>query len=87
MTNSIAVPLSEAKTNLSSIIKDIRDTGAEYTVLLRNVPVATISPIPFEASSKTRTRGLLAKYADHELRSKEKDAFGSAMRSKHAHTA
>lgn len=87
MATAISIPLSEAKAHLSRIVKDVRDAGTEYTVMLRNVPVATIAPIAGEPVEESKTRGLLAAYANDALRQKEKDAFAQAMKDKHAHLA
>lgn len=87
MSTTIAIPLSDAKTNFSTIIKNVRESGAEYTVLLRNVPVATIAPIAKEPVKHSKTRGLLAHHANDTLRAKEKSAFATAMKEKHAHSA
>ena len=87
MGETIALPLSEAKAKFCTIIRDVREHGASYTILLRNVPVATISPASTLPDGRSKTRGLLSDYADAGLRSRESEAFAASMRQKHAHLA
>ena len=87
MSGSTSIPLSEAKTNFSSIVRKVRDAGEKYTITLRNSPVAMVVPVQTDSPSKSITRGILSEYSDSDKRIKEKDAFAKAMEAKHAHAS
>lgn len=84
MAGAIPIPLSDAKTNLSSIVHNVRDIGEKYMITLRNKPVAMVVPIPQDPPVTSSTRGILAEYANEAARELESSAFAKAMEAKHA---
>lgn len=44
MDNSISI--ADAKAKLSAVVRDVGDTGSEYVITVRGVPVARIIPVP-----------------------------------------
>ena len=69
------IPLSEAKSSLSSLIKDVSETGSEYIVTVRDKPAAMIVPMPKPKPNSLNAFGALAE---------EKASMAEAMEAKHA---
>ena len=52
-----SIALAEAKANLSSVVRRVDETGAEFVVTVRNRPCAMIVPIPKPAPRKLKAAG------------------------------
>ena len=81
------VALSEAKAGLSSLVKNVHETGAEYTVTVRGVPLAMIVPVPPAVPAKPKALGMLAGKKPVATREQEKAAYRRDLEAKHANPA
>ncbi len=81
---STIVPLSEAKAGLSSLVKNVHETGTEYTLTVRGVPLAMIVPIPTPVPTKPKAMGLLADKKSTATREQEKAEYSRALETKYA---
>lgn len=78
------IALGDAKAGLSSVIKHVSDTGAEYVVTVRGVPRAMIVPLPKLAPKKLKAMGMLAGKRPIASREAEKAAYAQALEAKYA---
>ena len=78
------VALSEAKAGLSSLVKSVHETGVEYTVTVRGVPLAMIVPVPPATPTKPKALGMLAGKRPVATREQEKAAYRHDLEAKHA---
>lgn len=82
-----AIPLSDAKSGLSGLVKRVHETGAEYTVTVRGVPLAMIVPVPTPAPTKPKAKGILAGKKPITTRDREKAAYRHDLEAKYANLA
>lgn len=80
----IDVPLSEAKSRLSALVKSVHETGAEYTVTVRDVPLAMIAPAPASAPANARAMGILAGRKPIMTRNQEKASYRRELEARYA---
>lgn len=78
------IPLSDAKSGLSALVKSVHETGAEYTVTVRGVPLAMIVPVPVPAPTKPKAMGILAGKKPVATRDQEKAAYRRDLEAKYA---
>lgn len=78
-----SIALAEAKANLSSVVRRVDETGAEFIVTVRNRPCAMIVPLPKPAPKKLRAAGLLAGKRPAAPRAAEKAAYLEALEAKY----
>lgn len=83
MSVATTIPLSDAKTHLSSIVHSVHDAGERYTITLRNKPIAMVIPVPTSSPEASATRGLLSKYANESAREHESTALAEAIGNKY----
>lgn len=74
--------LSDAKAQLSSIVKRVEGEGARFVIKKNNRPVAKI--VPIAGSESKSAYGALAAFADRKLSDREGEAFARAIEEKHA---
>lgn len=86
-TVPIDVPLSEAKSRLSALVKSVHEIGAEYTVTVRGVPLAMIVPVPAPTPTKTRAMGILAGKKPISTCDQEKTDYCRELEAKYADPA
>lgn len=86
-TVPIDVPLSEAKSRLSALVKSVHETGAEYTVTVRGVPLAMIVPVPAPTPTRARAMGILAGKKPISTRDQEKTDYCRELEAKYADPA
>ena len=77
-----AVALSDAKAQLSALVRKVEGEGVRFTIMRNGRPVARLMPIA--GGSEISTFGALSSYADTSRRRKEKDAWSTAVREKYA---
>lgn len=77
------IPLSEAKSSLSSLIKDVSETGSEYIVTVRDKPAAMIIPMPKPKPNSLNAFGALAGKRPVASPKEEKASWAEAMEAKH----
>ena len=79
------IPLSEAKSSLSSLIKDVSETGSEYIVTVRDKPAAMIIPMPMPKPKPNSLNafGALAGKRPVASPEEEKASWAEAMEAKH----
>ena len=70
-----SIALAEAKANLSSVVRRVDETGAEFVVTVRNRPCAMIVPIPKPAPRQLRAAGA--------SREAERSAYRQALEAKY----
>lgn len=78
------IPLSEAKSSLSSLIKDVSETGSKYIVTVRDKPAAMIIPMPKPKPNSLNAFGALAGKRPVASPEEEKASMAKAMEAKHA---
>lgn len=83
-TVPIDMPLSEAKSRLSALVESVHETGAEYTVTVRDVPPAMIAPVPEPAPTKARAMGILAGKKPIATRDQEKAGYCRELEARYA---
>ena len=77
------IPLSEARSSLSSLIKDVSETGSEYIVTVRDKPAAMIIPMPKPKPNSLNAFGALAGKRPVASPEEEKASWAEAMEAKH----
>ena len=77
-----SIALAEAKANLSSVVRRVDETGAEFVVTVRNRPCAMIVPIPKPAPRKLKAAGARGK-RPKVSRTEEKAAYQKALEAKY----
>lgn len=77
------IPLSEAKSSLSALIKEVSETGSEYVVTVRDKPAAMIIPIPKPKPTSLNAFGALAGKRPIATPEDEKPSWAEAMEEKH----
>ena len=77
-----SIALAEAKANLSSVVRRVDETGAEFVVTVRNRPM--IVPIPKPAPRQLRAAGALAGRRPVASRETERAAYWQALEAKYA---
>lgn len=82
MTSTIAI--ADAKASLSSVIRHVGETGAEYIVTVRGEPLAMIVPMPKPAPKKLKAAGMLAGKRPPVSREEEKVAYAKMLEEKYA---
>ncbi|MEC4174870.1 type II toxin-antitoxin system prevent-host-death family antitoxin [Adlercreutzia sp. R21] len=80
---SASIALAEAKAHLSSVIRRVDETGAEFVVTVRNRPCAMIVPVPKPAPRKLKAAGALAGKRPTASRETEKAAYREALEAKY----
>lgn len=83
----VDVPLSEAKSRLSALVKSVHETGTEYTVTVRGMPLAMIVPVPAPTPTKARAMGILAGKKPISTRDQEKTNYCRELEAKYADPA
>ena len=78
-----SIALAEAKANLSSVVRRVDETGAEFVVTVRNRPCAMIVPIPKPAPRKLKAAGALAGKRPKASRAEEKAAYQNTLEAKY----
>lgn len=78
-----SIALAEAKANLSSVVRRVDETGAEFVVTVRNRPCAMIVPIPKPAPRRLKAAGMLAGKRPAASRAAEKAAYLEALEAKY----
>ena len=73
-----SIALAEAKANLSSVVRRVDETGAEFVVTVRNRPCAMIV-----APRKLKAAGALAGKRPKVSRTEEKAAYQKALEAKY----
>lgn len=81
MVSTIA--LADAKAGLSSVIRDVSNTGKEYIVTVRGEPLAMIVPMPQPAPKTPKAMGMLAGKRPVASREAEKAAYAKALEEKY----
>ncbi|NCA32503.1 type II toxin-antitoxin system Phd/YefM family antitoxin [Adlercreutzia muris] len=79
-----SIALAEAKASLSSVVRRVDETGAEFVVTVRNRPCAMIVPIPKPAPRQLRAAGALAGRRPVASRETERAAYRQALEAKYA---
>ena len=77
-----SIALAEAKANLSSVVRRVDETGAEFVVTVRNRPCAMIVPIPKPAPRQLRAAGLAGR-RPVASRETERAAYRQALEAKY----
>lgn len=80
---SASIALAEAKAHLSSVVRRVDETGAEFVVTVRNRPCAMIVPVPKPAPRKLKAAGALAGRRPAASREAEKAAYREALEAKY----
>ena len=75
-----SIALAEAKANLSSVVRRVDETGAEFVVTVRNRPCAMIVPIPKPAPRQLRAAAGRRPVASRET---ERAAYRQALEAKY----
>ena len=81
------ITLSNAKAELSSIVKKVKESGARYVVTVRDKPAALIVPLQGRGPEQLKGFGALAGRRPQASREEEKAAWAEAMEAKHDEVA
>lgn len=79
----IEVPLNEAESCLSALVQNVHETGAEYAVTVRAVPLAMIVPVPSPMPARPRAMGRLAGKRPIATRDQERAAYQRDLEARH----
>ena len=78
-----SIALAEAKANLSSVVRRVDETGAEFVVTVRNRPCAMIVPIPKRPPRQLSATWALAPRSPLASRETERAAYRQALEAKY----
>lgn len=83
----VTIALTDAKAELSAVVRDVGERGQRYILTVRGEPLAMIVPMPKPAPKVLKAAGMLAGMRPKVSHEEEKAAYAAILEGKYGNTA